>query len=275
MGLLPGEPKIELPARREVLMEGQIKLIKMDLIDRPVKIARETIDPERVRELAESIREDGLLQPVILRPSNGRYEMVAGDRRYLAHKLLNLKEIKAIVRELDDRGCAIVRGVENLQRVNLTPSEEARTYLDLKEEGGLSEKEICKRTGKAPMTVRRYLRFAKCPEEIRRAVDLKHISLNTLEVLMEIDDPDAFRYHFEMAAANGVTEKVARLWVDDFEKTKLGTYYADDGSASPVNVSVEVKPAFLTCEVCHGPCEIHKARTMVVCPDCGKKVKHT
>jgi ParB/RepB/Spo0J family partition protein len=256
-------------------MEGQIKLIKMDLIDRPVKIARETIDPEAVRELAESIREDGLKQAILLRPVNGRFEIVFGDRRFLAHKLLGKKEIKGVVEDLDDRQTAVIRGVENLQRVNLTPSEEARTYIDLKESGGLSEKEICKRTGKAPMTVRRYIRFGKCPAEVRRAVDLKQISLNTLEVLMEIDDADAFRYHFEMAAANGVTEKVARLWVDDFEKTKLGTYYSDDGSASLVNVSVEVRPAFLTCEVCHGPCEIHKARTMVVCPDCGKKVKHT
>ncbi len=255
-------------------MKDQIQLIKMDLVDRPVKIARETIDPERVRELAESIREHGLLQAVILRPCNGRFEMVAGDRRYLAHKLLGLKEIKAVVKDLDDRDTVVIRGIENLQRVDLTASEEAMTYLALKEEAGLSTIQIAKRTGKSHFTIDRYLKFAKCPEEVRRAVDLKRISLSALEVLMEIDDPDAFRYHFEMAAANGVTEKVARLWVDDFQKTKLGTYYAEDGNHPLAEVSVESKPAFMTCEVCHGPCEIHKARTIVVCPDCGKKVKH-
>src|SRR3972149_9973151 len=103
----------------------QIQIISIDSIDRPVKIAREVIDPERVRELAESIREVGLWEPVLIRPSNGRYEMVAGDRRYLAHKLLNFKEIKAIVRELDDRDTVVIRGIENLQRVDLSPSEEA------------------------------------------------------------------------------------------------------------------------------------------------------
>lgn len=254
-------------------MEGQIQLIKMDLIDRPVKMARELIDPEKVRELAESIREKGLLQPVILRPCNGRFETVAGDRRFLAHKLLNLKEIKAIVKELDDREVVIIRGIENLQRVDLTPSEEALFYLTLHDEGGLSLKDIAKKTGKSQNTVIRYLKFAKCPEEVRRAVDRKDISLNVLETLMEIDDPEAFHYHFVMASQNGITAPVARMWVDDFLKTKAGTYYDGDGSAPPCNIEVSTKPVFMTCEVCLGPCEIHKVRNIVVCPDCGKKVK--
>jgi len=257
------------------MKEGQIQLIKMDLIDRPVKIARELIDPEKVRELAESIRESGLLQPVILRPSNGRFEMVAGDRRYLAHKLLNLKEIKAIVREFDDRETVVIRGIENLQRVDLTPSEEGQVYLALKEEGGLSIKNIAKKTGKAENTVARYLKFARCSEEVRRAVDLKQISLNVLEILQEIDDPEAFNYHFKMGAYNGLTAPVARLWVDDFIKTKTGTYYADDGSSPSSSIEVEAKPIFITCEVCHSAVEIHKVRNLVTCPDCMKKVRHT
>jgi len=255
-------------------MEGQIQLIKMDLIDRPVKIARELIDPEKVRELAESIREVGLLEPVILASRNGRFEMVAGDRRYLAHKLLNLKVIKAIVKELDDREVVVIRGIENLQRVDLTPSEEARYYLLLKEEGGLSTKDICKKTGKAPMTVARYLNFARCSEDVRRAVDRKDISLNVLEILQEIDDPEAFHYHFTMAASNGITAPVARIWVDDYLKTKAGTFYDGDGGVPSSNISVEAKPIFITCEVCHSAVEIHKVRNLVTCPDCMKKVRH-
>ena len=77
----------------------RIQLIDTKMIDRPAKIARETIDPEHVRELAESIRESGLQQPIKVRPVNGRYEIVFGDRRYLAHKLLELKKIKAIIPE--------------------------------------------------------------------------------------------------------------------------------------------------------------------------------
>lgn len=253
----------------------KIQLIKLDQIDRPVHIARETIDPEKIRELAESIRESTLLQPVLLRPLNGRFEMVAGDRRYLAHKLLGLKEIKSIIRELDDRETIVIRGIENLQRVDLTPSEEAHVYLLLKEEGGLNNHDIAKKTGKSFNTIVRYIKFARCSEEVRRAVDRKEISLNTLETLQEIDDPVAFDYHFKMAAANGITAPVARLWVDDFQKTKLGTYYADDGTTPLPNTEIEQKPIFITCEVCLGPCEIKVVRNLTVCPDCRKKVKNT
>jgi ParB/RepB/Spo0J family partition protein len=256
------------------MSQEQIELISMDLIDRPVKVARETIDPERVRELAESIRESGLLSPVILASRNGRFEMVAGDRRYLAHKLLGRAQIPAIVKELDEREIVVIRGIENLQRENLTPSEEARVYLLLKDEGGLTTKEISKRTGKAHNTITRYINFARCPDEVRRAVDLKQISLNTLETLQEIDDPDAFTYHFKMAAQNGVTEKVARLWVDDYLKSKAGTYYSEDGGVPLCNIEIESKPIFVTCEVCLGPCEVKLVRNIMVCPECRKKVRH-
>jgi hypothetical protein len=200
--------------------------------------------------------------------------MVAGDRRYLAHKLLNLKEIKSIVRELDDRETVVIRGIENLQRVDLTPSEEGQVYLLLKSEGGLNVKEISKKTGKSHNTVERYMNFARCSEEVRRAVDRKELSLNALEILQEIDDPVAFDYHFKQAASNGITSLVARMWVDDYIKTKAGTYYADDGTVPLPNIDVESKPIFMTCEVCHSPCEIRLIRNLVVCPECRKKVKH-
>ena len=257
------------------MKEGQIQFIKMDMIDRPIKISREIIDPEKVRELAESIRESGLLQPVILRPSNGRFEMVAGDRRYLAHKLLNLKEIKAIVREFDDRETVVIRGIENLQRVDLTASEEAQVYLVLKDEGGLTLKEIAKKTGKAVSTIARYVNFARLPLEVRRVVDEGKVSMGAVEVLHEIDDMVAFMFYFNNGGVNGFTEKVARLWVDDYLKTKQGTYYSEDGGGPVPSIEIESKPIFITCEVCHSAVEIHKVRNLVTCPDCMKKVRHT
>lgn len=255
-------------------MKEQIRLIKMEMIDRPAKIARETIDPERVRELAESIRESGLQSPILLRPSNGRFEVVFGDRRFLAHKLLELKEIKAIVKELNDEETVVIRGIENLQRENLTSSEEAKVYLDLKTKGGMTEKAIAQKTGKSHNTIHRYLIFATQPDEVRRAVDLKQISLNTLEILLEIEDPDAFKYHFDMAASNGITAPVARLWVDDYFKTKSGNFYADDGGGSIPSIDIETKPQYITCEVCLGAVEIKAVRNLVVCPECRKKVRH-
>jgi ParB family transcriptional regulator, chromosome partitioning protein len=255
------------------MTEDQIELVPIEKIDRPGVVARDTIDPEKVRELAESIREMGLRQPVLLRPVNGRYETVAGDRRYLAHKLLGLKEIKAIVREMDDRECFLVRATENLQRENLTASEEARTYVDMRDKLGFGVMEIAKRTGKSPQTIKRYMDFSKLPDDVKRAVDQKRVSLSTVETLCEIDDPEAFKYFFEMASANGVTDKVARLWVDDYEKTKNNTYHSEGGGTPNLDLAIEAKPVYITCEACHGPCEIKLVRNVVMCPDCRKKLQ--
>ncbi len=252
----------------------RIQLIDMKMIDRPVKIARDTIDPERVRELAESIRESGLQQPIKVRPVNGRYEIVFGDRRYLAHKLLDLKTIKAIVTEMDDQETVVIRGIENLQRENLTPSEEAATYLALKNEGGLGVMAIAKRTGKTPHTIKRYLDFAAYPEEVRRAVDQKKVSLTVVETLREIEDPDLFKYHFEMAAQNGISVQVARLWVDDYLKTKAGVWLSSGGGLPVGSSDSAPKPVYMTCEACLGAVEMKDVRSVVVCIPCLKKVRH-
>jgi len=252
----------------------RIVLLDMKQIDRPVKIARDTIDPERVRELAESIRESGLQQPIKVRPVNGRYEIVFGDRRYLAHKLLELKTIKAIVTEMDDHETVVIRGIENLQRENLTPSEEAACYKLLKVEGGLGIPQIAKRVGKTYLTIQKYLALAECSEEERRAVDQKKISMQVLACLKEIEDPESFKYHFEMAAANGVTINVARLWVDDYLKSKMGQFYSDGGSGPPGGVESAPRPVYMTCECCQGAVEMKDVRSMVVCIPCLKKVRH-
>jgi hypothetical protein len=147
--------------------------------------------------------------------------------------------------------------------------------LVLKDDGGLSLKQIAKKTGKAVSTVARYVNFARLPEEVRRVVDEGKVSIGAIEVLHEIDDMDAFMFYFNNGGVNGFTEKVARLWVDDYLKTKQGTYYSGDGGGPVPSVETEAKPIFITCEVCHAAVEIHKVRNLVTCPDCMKKVRHT
>jgi ParB/RepB/Spo0J family partition protein len=255
------------------MSQDQIQLIALGMIDRPFKISRDNIDPERVRELAESIREKGLLQPVLLRPQNGRFEIVAGDRRFLAHKFLEMKEIKAIVLDIDDHDTIVLRAVENLQRENLTHCEEGRVYSLLMEMGGFTQNQIAKKTGKSTSTIQAHLKLIKYPDYVQIAADRKLVSLAVCHTLMEIEDEDFRKYYFNMAVENGINEKVARLWVDDHFKSKAGTFYEDGGGPPGINTDVESKPVFITCEICLGPCEIKKVRNMVVCPECRKKVR--
>jgi ParB family chromosome partitioning protein len=256
------------------MSDDQIQLIELSLIDRPFKISRDTIDPEKVRELAESIREKGLLQPIILRPQNGRYEIVAGDRRFLAHRFLESKMIKAVILDLDDQDTIILRAVENLQRENLTHCEEGRVYALLMEIGGFTQNQIAKKTGKSISTIQNHIKLIGYPDYVQTACDRRLVSLAVAHTLMEIEDADFRKYYFNMAVENGINEKVARLWVDDHFKSKAGTFYDDAGGVPVPDVGGELKPVFVTCEVCHGPTEIKNVRNMMVCRECQKKVRH-
>jgi len=252
-------------------MSGDVQEIPLGLVDRPGNVLRDVIDPDGVRELAESIREVGLIEPIIVRRRGERYEVVAGDRRFLAHRLLRAETIRAVVRDMDDAEVSVVRAVENLQRVGLTPSEEGRVYLDLHDSLGIGYKEVARRCGKSENTVLRYVNVARQSEEVRRGVDEGRVALRVLEILQGIDDEEMFLYYFRMARDNGVSAHVAQLWVSDYQKTLAGTYYVDGGGMSPKQYPVEVKPVYVTCDVCHAAVEVNKVRTLAVCAGCASQ----
>ena len=115
-----------------------IDLLSMNLILRPVQTIRMEIDGGKIEELALSIEQQGLLQPILVRPVGNEFEIVAGDRRYLAHQHLRRNEIQCIVRAMTDQECALARAIENIGRADLTPVEEAATYASLKSDHGLT-----------------------------------------------------------------------------------------------------------------------------------------
>lgn len=120
---------------------------------------RTHFDPQSIRELADSIRERGVLQPVLIRPSGDQYQLVAGERRFLAAREAGFSSIPAIVRPLTDRESLLIALIENVQRENLNPVDEARAYYRLAAEYGLPHEEIAKRVGKDRSTVSNIIRF--------------------------------------------------------------------------------------------------------------------
>ena len=113
-----------------------IKDVSLDLIDEPKGIIRMDIDPQGIDELVQSISEIGLLQPILIAVDGERFEVVFGHRRYLASKKLGLSSIKAIIRTMTQEEIGIARATENISRADLTPLEEAATYLNLIEQYG-------------------------------------------------------------------------------------------------------------------------------------------
>ncbi|MBM4338989.1 MAG: ParB/RepB/Spo0J family partition protein [Deltaproteobacteria bacterium] len=257
-------------------MEKQeIKLIPIEKIDPPGTDQRDMIDPIKIVELAESIREKGLINPILLRPQNGRYEIVAGHRRFLAHQHLQAKVVPAILKEMDDVEVILYRAIENLQRENLTPMEEARAYWLMKTRGGMNIQETCRQTGKHENTVRRFLRIYEWPEYAQDAIEKKGLSIRVAEVLMDIDDSDMRKYYINMGAENGITLKVAEMWVSDYKKSKQGALFQETGAEEGMNVVPESRPVYVTCQCCYGAVEIREAKQLVVCGKCLKELRST
>lgn len=253
-------------------MKEKITYVDMNLIDRPQVLARDTIDPEKVRELAESVREIGLQEPVILRSLNGRYEMVAGDRRYLAHKLIGAETIKAIVKILTDEDTFLIRATENMQRENLSPIEKARTYLMMKEKLGYTIEKISKRMGVRHDTVTKHLALLTLEEEFQKAIHIGKLGLGAAVNLSKIDDPDMRRYYLQAAVENGVTEEVARRWLEDYLQTKAAKFSQPGGGGGvPVGENAPL-PVFFTCVGCRGPVPGNEVSYVGLCPECKSKL---
>jgi ParB family chromosome partitioning protein len=251
----------------------KIVLVQLTLIDRPVISGRDSIDPRKIIELAESIREKGLMEPIILTPRNGRYEIVAGDRRFLAHEHLGRIEIPAIIREVDDKDIIIYRAIENLQRENLSPMEEARAYHTMRTDGGMNIQEICRNTSKHENTVRRFLKLYEMPADFQNAVNSRDVAIAVVEELIKVDDPRMRSYFLQLAVENGITQKVAEMWVSDYFKSKQGKMFENVGGEGDPNLVIEQRPVYVTCQCCSGPVEIHEAKQLIICQECIPRVK--
>ena len=150
---------------------------------------REVFDERALKELAVSIREHGVIQPIIVRNVNGKYEIIAGERRYKASALAGLTKIPAIIRNLDDKESSKVALLENLQRKNLNPVEEARTYQKILEIDEMTQEELAKTMGKSQSAVANKIRLLSLPEDIQESLLKERISERHARALLNVTDP--------------------------------------------------------------------------------------
>ena len=168
--------------------EGQVRLIPIDQVDRNEEQPRKYFDEEQLDELRESIETHGVLEPIIVRPVKGRYEVVVGERRWRASQLAGLKSIPAVVRSLSDKETMEIALVENLQREDLNPLEEAEAYRRLMVEFDLTQEEVAARVGKKRSTIANRLRLLELDEEIRLEIETGRLSAGHAKVLLGVPD---------------------------------------------------------------------------------------
>lgn len=167
--------------------------IPLDHLDRnPYQTRTVSLDPAALNELAASIQAVGVLQPIVVRPvAGGRYQVIAGERRCEAARMLHHQTIPAVVRPVSNEQAMEMTIVENLQRLDLTPMEEARGYDRLSREFGLTQEQMAQRTGKERSSVANFLRLLKLPPSVQAMLDQGELSFGHAKVLMALESPDA------------------------------------------------------------------------------------
>jgi ParB family transcriptional regulator, chromosome partitioning protein len=164
---------------------GRPREIPIELIDRNPFQTRGHINQDQLAELAASITANGVVQPVLVRPqANGRFQLIAGERRWRASELAGKKTIPAILRQVSDEQAMEITIVENLQRADLNPMEQARAFERLAREFHMTQEQMAQRTGKDRATVANFLRLLKLPSTVQARVESGELSFGHARALL-------------------------------------------------------------------------------------------
>ncbi len=175
---------------------------------------RERFDPEKMEELAESLREHGMIQPITVRPMEaGFYQIIAGERRWRAARMAGLTEVPVNIIEADDKKTAELAMIENLQREDLNPIEEARGYKKLMESFSLTQEQVAERVGKSRPVVANALRLLKLSDAAIRLVESGELSLSHARALLELTDETAQTEAARKAVEEGLSVREVTLLV--------------------------------------------------------------
>jgi ParB family transcriptional regulator, chromosome partitioning protein len=166
----------------------EIRDVEIDLIRPGQQQPRTTFDQARLEELAQSIRTSGIIQPLLVRPRGGLFELVAGERRWRAAQLAGLVRIPVIIRDIPDDKLLELALIENIQRQELNPIEEANAYKRLIESLSLTQDEVAQRVGRDRTFITNYLRILKLPSEIQSLLETEKLSFGHARALLGLSD---------------------------------------------------------------------------------------
>lgn len=191
--------------------KGQETLVKITMVEPNREQPRKTFDEEALNELAESIKQFGLLQPILVQDRKDYYEIIAGERRWRAAKIAGLKEVPVIIKNLTEQEIVEISLIENIQRENLNPIEEALAYKKLLNEFHLKQEEVAERVSKSRTAVTNSMRLLKLAEEVQEMVVKEEITTGHARALLGIEDSEQ-----QILTAQKIVDE--KLSVRDIEK---------------------------------------------------------
>lgn len=194
--------KAEAKAAEEMDEKGRILMLKLDLVQPNKEQPRKTFDEEKINELAESIKNYGVLQPLLVQKNDSFYEIIAGERRWRAAKAAGLKEVPAVLKEYSKQEAMEISLIENVQRADLNPIEEALGYKQLIDEFGLTQEEIAVRVAKSRTAITNTMRLLKLDEQIQNMLVQGVITSGHARALLSLEDTQ-----MQLKAAKEILDK--------------------------------------------------------------------
>ena len=194
--------KAEAKAAEEMDEKGRILMLKLVLVQPNKEQPRKTFDEEKINELAESIKNYGVLQPLLVQKNDSFYEIIAGERRWRAAKAAGLKEVPAVLKEYSKQEAMEISLIENVQRADLNPIEEALGYRQLIDEFGLTQEEIAVRVAKSRTVITNTMRLLKLDEQIQNMLVQGVITSGHARALLSLEDTQ-----MQLKAAKEILDK--------------------------------------------------------------------
>jgi ParB family chromosome partitioning protein len=262
--LLGGNPPLTQPATVPSVQPVVVAAPAPDSRERVQRVPLDRIRPcplqprkdfsdEALRELADSIREQGIVQPLIVRERGGYFELIAGERRWRAAQLLNLPEVPVITREADDRAVLELALIENLQRENLNAVEEAHGYAQLAEQFQLTQEDIAAKVGKSRAAVANSLRLLKLPAIVQKYLREGRLTVGHAKVILGLADEKQQQLAAERVIKEGLNVRqaeglVAKLQKKEARKKEQGadTLLAPAGDPHVADLEAKLREVFAT-----------------------------
>lgn len=192
-----------------------IFFLDLDSIEANKNQPRKNFNQENLNALAESVKENGIIQPILVRKiSEEKFQIVAGERRFRAAKMANLKQIPVFIKEIEEKSVTEIALIENLQRENLNPIEEAKGFLELIEKYGLTQDEVAKKVGKSRTAVTNTIRLLKLPIEIVKQIENKDLTSGQARALLAFKDEDEQKRVAQKAIENGFSVRTIEKMAD-------------------------------------------------------------
>ncbi|MFC5049505.1 ParB/RepB/Spo0J family partition protein [Rubritalea spongiae] len=203
--------------------EGDVRMVDIEsIVPSPLQPRKQFTD-SMLDDLMDSIKQHGIIQPLIVRKIGKKLELIAGERRWRASKRLNLKDVPVIIREVIDRDVLEMALIENLQREDLNPIEEAAGYVRLSKEFGLKQDKIAQRVGKSRASVANAMRLLDLPEVIQNFLADTLISVGHAKAILAIKDPQAQLEIADLIIAKKLTVRAAEKLAQEFNNPKEDT----------------------------------------------------